>query len=231
MTVTERIDTVLKEKGMSRRQLAIDANIPTSSLQAAMARGRNMTIEMLMAVAGTLNISTDYLLGLSDETTPDPTLKSICKYTGLSARAVTFLHYHDVDPFVRSFYRELIDSLILFRDDGLYLAPDYIIEAAQAAVIAEREIEKSYMPTHTIDNTVTMLSKANERYTISAFDAEKFFFAQALAEVTKSITETLERMKLDLIEDFKKRGSLEPGEFQWLQVSDDELKELYKEES
>lgn len=231
MTVTDRIDAVLKEKGMSRRQLAFEANIPTSSLQAAMARGRNMTIEMLMAVAGTLNISTDYLLGLSDETTPDPTLKSICKYTGLSANSVFFLHVHNGDPFVRSFYRELIDSLIQFRDDGLDNAPDYMIEAAQAAVIAAREREKSYEPTHMIDNTFAMLSKASERYTISASDAENFFFAQALAEVTKSITDTLERMKLDLIEDFEARGTLEPGEFQWLQVSDDELKELYKEES
>lgn len=231
MIVTDRIDAVLKAKGMSRRQLAIDANIPTSSLQAAMARGRNMTIEMLMAVAGTLNVSTDYLLGFSDETTPDLTLKSICKYTGLSADSVTFLHVHDVDPFVRSFYRELIDSLIQFRDAGLDKAPDYMIEAAQAAVVAEREREKSYAPTHAIDNTVAMLSKTGERYTISASDAEKFFFAQALAEVTKSITDTLERMKFDLIEDFEARGTLELGEFQWLQVSDDELKELYKEES
>lgn len=56
MTTTERIDHILKSRGMSRRQLAIAANIPTSSLQSAMSRGKSMTIEMLLAVADALEV-------------------------------------------------------------------------------------------------------------------------------------------------------------------------------
>lgn len=63
MTITERIDTLLAERGMSRRQLAVAAGIPTSSFQAAMARGRNMTVEVLQAVAKALDVSPAYLLG------------------------------------------------------------------------------------------------------------------------------------------------------------------------
>lgn len=62
MTVTERIDNLLKSRKMSRRQLAIAAGIPPSSLQSAMSRGRNMTIEMLLAISGVLDISAAYLL-------------------------------------------------------------------------------------------------------------------------------------------------------------------------
>jgi len=189
------------------------------------------SLEKLVEIANFYNVSTDYLLGLTDESITSQTVRSVCEYTGLSSDSVTFLHVHDVDPFVRSFYRELIDSLILFRDDGLDKAPDYMIESAQAAVIAAREEEKSHTPTHVIDNTFSLLSKVGEKYTISASDAEKFFFAQALTEVTKSIKDTLEQMERDLIEDFEKRGTLEPGEFQWIRVSDDELKELNKGES
>ncbi len=63
MSITERIDALLTERGMSRRQLAVAAGIPTSSFQAAMARGRNMTVEVLQAVAKALDVSPAYLLG------------------------------------------------------------------------------------------------------------------------------------------------------------------------
>jgi lambda repressor-like predicted transcriptional regulator len=39
MTVAQKIDNILKSKGMSRRQLAIKAKIAPSSLQSAMERG------------------------------------------------------------------------------------------------------------------------------------------------------------------------------------------------
>lgn len=70
--VTGRIDGILKERGMSRRQLAIEAGIPPSSFQAAMARGKNMTVDMLQAVSGTLNVPISYFF--SDDPTLDATL-------------------------------------------------------------------------------------------------------------------------------------------------------------
>ena len=56
MSTTELIDAILQERGMSRRQLAIAAGIPTSSFQAAMARGKNITVEMLISVAKALEV-------------------------------------------------------------------------------------------------------------------------------------------------------------------------------
>lgn len=55
-TITEKIDAILQQRGMSRRQLAIAANISPSTLQSAMARGKNMTIEMLQAIAAVLGV-------------------------------------------------------------------------------------------------------------------------------------------------------------------------------
>lgn len=63
MNTVDLIDDILKKRGMSRRQLALAAGIPPSSLQAAMARGKNMTIEMVQAIAATLNVSVSSLLG------------------------------------------------------------------------------------------------------------------------------------------------------------------------
>lgn len=67
MTPTERIDALLAARGMSRRQLAVTAGIPTSSFQSAMARGRNLTVEVLQAVAKALDVSPAYLLGQEAE--------------------------------------------------------------------------------------------------------------------------------------------------------------------
>ena len=47
MTMTEKIDSIIQSKKMSRRQLAIKAGIPPSSLQSAMERGKNLSLEML----------------------------------------------------------------------------------------------------------------------------------------------------------------------------------------
>lgn len=56
MTTVQRIDYILQGRGMSRRQLAIAANIPPSSLQSAMTRGKSMTIDMLLSIADALEV-------------------------------------------------------------------------------------------------------------------------------------------------------------------------------
>lgn len=53
-TITDKIDALLQQRGMSRRQLAIAAKISPSTFQSAMQRGKNITIEMLQAVATVL---------------------------------------------------------------------------------------------------------------------------------------------------------------------------------
>lgn len=56
MTTTERIDAILKSKGMSRRQAAISAGISPSTFQSAMERGRNISIDMLQSLAAALDV-------------------------------------------------------------------------------------------------------------------------------------------------------------------------------
>lgn len=56
MTSAEKIDLIIKEKGLSRRKVAMMANIPPSTLQSALERNKNITIEMLEKIAGALNV-------------------------------------------------------------------------------------------------------------------------------------------------------------------------------
>lgn len=69
MTVVEKIDAILQNRNMSRRQLAKAANIPPSSLQSAMERGKNISTNMLEKISDALNVS---ILDLIDRTEVSP---------------------------------------------------------------------------------------------------------------------------------------------------------------
>lgn len=62
MTIAERIDSILKERNLSRRQLALKAGIPPSTLQSALQRDGNMSFEMLEKVANGLGVSVHLIL-------------------------------------------------------------------------------------------------------------------------------------------------------------------------
>lgn len=61
MTTCERIDALLAEKNMSRRQLAISAGIPPSSFQSAMQRNTTISLDMLFSISDVLGVSVEYL--------------------------------------------------------------------------------------------------------------------------------------------------------------------------
>ena len=56
MTICEYIDSVLKEKGISRRKLAISAGISPSSLQSAFERNSKLSLDMLLPIMEVLNL-------------------------------------------------------------------------------------------------------------------------------------------------------------------------------
>lgn len=70
MTVIERIDAILQSRNMSRRQLAKAADIPPSSLQSAMERGKNISVDMLEKISNALNISILELIEPTDDVSP-----------------------------------------------------------------------------------------------------------------------------------------------------------------
>lgn len=76
MNITTLIDEVIKERGMSRRQLAIKAGVKPSTLQSAMERG-DMMVSTLEKIAKALNISVHGVLeGTSERMTNYKRLKT-----------------------------------------------------------------------------------------------------------------------------------------------------------
>ena len=63
----DRLRHTIKEKGYSQKSFAKKINISPSSVNAWVQGTRRPDIDKLIIIATTLDVSTDYLLGLSDE--------------------------------------------------------------------------------------------------------------------------------------------------------------------
>lgn len=63
MTAAQKIDKILKDRGLSRRQLAIKAEIPPSTLQSALERNKEIPLSMLTSVADALEVNVYYVIG------------------------------------------------------------------------------------------------------------------------------------------------------------------------
>lgn len=89
MTMCERVDSILQARGMSRRKLAIEAHIPPSSFQSAMARNGDLPVDMLFRVSDVLNVSVYFLARGEDSPNIPYTGKNLDMFnTILAAREV-----------------------------------------------------------------------------------------------------------------------------------------------
>lgn len=66
MTTAERIDAILRDRKMSRRRLASDAHVSPSTLQCALARGGDLSLDLLLPISNVLNVSVEYLSGADE---------------------------------------------------------------------------------------------------------------------------------------------------------------------
>ncbi len=76
-------------------------------------------IATLARISKALNVSADYLLGLTDIQTPDSAIRGVCEYTGLSQEAVVLLHHLYAE-------NDLLSALITW--EGFDQLIDYVVK-------------------------------------------------------------------------------------------------------
>lgn len=132
----KRITEILKERGMTQLQLAQESGISASSISEWTGGSirREPKAMGLKAVADALGVSTDYLLGANECTTP--TNEEIHKLTGLSNKAIKNLRklQHDIrkrkGPATKklaacNYLLESMDSTDLFESLYSYLLGEF----------------------------------------------------------------------------------------------------------
>ena len=68
MDIYSRIDELLRERNLSRRQLAREIGIPPTSLQSAFTKkSKSLNLQSVKDIATALDVSIDYLIGNEDE--------------------------------------------------------------------------------------------------------------------------------------------------------------------
>lgn len=89
--LAERLCVCLDNKGWKAIDLAKEANISKSSISTYMSGDQCPSISLIVKLAKALEVSTDFLLGLSDLESPKEDLKTVYALTGLSDEAIIAL--------------------------------------------------------------------------------------------------------------------------------------------
>lgn len=110
MTATENFAQKLKmlreRKKLSLKKTAEDLGVTAQSLSLYENGMRTINIDLLRKVAQYFEVSSDYLIGLSDVATTDTELKAVCDYTGLDERAVGRLRQFNVRSSEKEYARQ-----------------------------------------------------------------------------------------------------------------------------
>lgn len=91
-TIGKRLEQALYLRHTKQKELAQLLGVPDNTISYFVSGARTPNHDQIIEIARLLNISTDYLYGISDAYTPDKDLQFISKYTGLSEKAVNMFH-------------------------------------------------------------------------------------------------------------------------------------------
>lgn len=112
--IGQRINAALALRDVKQKELATGIGLSQDNTVSYWCNGkRKPNIEQIIQIAKFLNVSSDFLLGLSDVPTNDIQLKSVCDYTGLSEEAVKSLNSHH-HLYKSAKYRQYRDSIMKF---------------------------------------------------------------------------------------------------------------------
>lgn len=94
MSVNETIKRLRTERKLTQNDLAEMMNCNRQKI-ADLERGKSTpSANDLILLSKIFNVSADYLLGITNVQTKDKDVKFICKYTGLSEKAIEVLHFY-----------------------------------------------------------------------------------------------------------------------------------------
>lgn len=83
----------IDNSGMTREQIADKVQCDTSSITKYYNGDRYPKTDVIIKLAKLFNVSTDYLLGVTDVTTTDKDLQFVCDYTGLKEETIKQLNF------------------------------------------------------------------------------------------------------------------------------------------
>ena len=124
--IGQRINTALAARDIKQKELAKQIGVKDNVVSYWCSGTRLPNTTQIVQIAKILNVSSDYLLGLSGVATNDTDLKAVCSYTGLSENIIKFLS-ENKDPSY-SEYSGVIEFLECFINEINHYSPYTVIE-------------------------------------------------------------------------------------------------------
>ncbi len=191
-TLRDRMQDLLKERNVTQRQLAVSIGISPSALNRFLSgQTDKLGDESVIAIAKVFNVSTDFLLGVSN--VPDKLTFDI-QELGLSAQAARNLYTHKVQPDVVN--RLLVNPRFA---DITYMIQQYLDGTLASGVAAQNQmyttISTMLLGTSKVDDTVQAARDIN-RMRVPVYKAD-------LDSIQDNFVLTLKEIKKDFVCDFR----------------------------
>ena len=87
-----RLKECMKEKGIIQQQLADELHTSRQAVSLYLTGQSIPPLDKLLLIVKFLNVSADYLLGLSDVSSVDLDIKAMCEYTALTEDTISLLN-------------------------------------------------------------------------------------------------------------------------------------------
>lgn len=121
--IGSRINSALAMNNTLQKELAKQLNVKDNIVSYWCKGDRTPNTSQIIQIANYLNVSTDYLLGITDAATTDKDLKFVCDYTGLDEKIINFFannkdlnnNNFEVVEFIK-----FIISKIILNDDYIF---------------------------------------------------------------------------------------------------------------
>lgn len=126
-TIGKRINNALAFRNVKQKELAKVLEISDNTVSFFCSGSRVPNHEQIIQIAKYLNVSADYLLGLTDSMTTNKDIQFVCDYTGLDLSVIESLHdetNYDNGTHCNSVLNKIFqsdNSLSLFTDLHYYL--------------------------------------------------------------------------------------------------------------
>lgn len=155
MSISETIKRLRTDKGLTQVDFANKMNCNRQKI-ADWERGKSTpSADDLILLSQKFNVSTDYLLGLTDVSTTDKDIQFVCDYTGLDEKSIE--NFAKGDIFLPDDIQyEVFNLLDIFRDEYLKIYRDILNEFLQSkyfsCLICNYTVEKLML--YALDKTI-----------------------------------------------------------------------------
>ena len=204
---SERLSDLMKERGLKQQDLADVLGIKRQTVSLYMTGQSMPDAAQLKNIAMFFDVFADWLLGLTDEKTPNTEIRSMCVYTGFSSDLVKVIHLiYNNAPKEFTLLNLFLENLVIKNAQSISNACINLQKAAMAKV-TQRLHNLSPDDGRIVNFLDSMNSDNNGMFKLTAGEASDFFLSSAKADFKGGIDEIMEHFMIDIADEIEREQS------------------------